>query len=59
MLGLLAGVTVLLLVMSELAALAPAPSARRLRHLTMWASLLALVVFGMAWLVHLRGVLAP
>ncbi len=57
MLGLLAGITVLLLLVSEVAALAPTPSAKRLRPLALWASLLVLVIFGAAWLAHLRGVL--
>jgi hypothetical protein len=57
MMVVLAGITVMLLLISEIAALAPTPQAKRLRIITIWCALPALAVFGAVWLVHIRGVL--
>jgi hypothetical protein len=58
MMVLLAAVSVLLLVVSEIVAIAPVPQAKRLRMMTLWCALPTLILFGLLWLVHIRAVLS-
>lgn len=56
--GLLAGIAVVLLVMSEIAAIAPTTRPERMRVLVLCCAIPVLVVFGIAWLIDIRALLA-
>jgi hypothetical protein len=58
MMVLVAGIAMLILVVSEIAAIAPTRELRRLRIAALWCAVPLLVIFAAAWLVHIRGVLA-
>ena len=57
MIGVLAGIATVMLVVSEIAAIAPTRGARRLRTLSLWGALPVLVLFVAAWLVQIQRML--
>jgi hypothetical protein len=54
----LAGIATVILVFSEIVAIAPTRDARRLRRVALWCAVPVLVVFAAVWLVHIRGTLS-
>jgi len=56
--ALLAGVAIVILVVSEITAVAPTPRWEQLRFRLLWCAVPVLVLFAAAWLVDLRGLLS-
>lgn len=57
MIAFLAGVTIVMLIVSEIAAVVPAPRPGRLRVILLWCAVPMLILFGAAWLVDIQGLL--
>lgn len=55
---LLAGIVTVMLIGSEIAAIAPSGRLRRLRTLLLWGALPVVVLFGAAWFVYVQRLLA-
>ena len=55
---LLAGIATIILVFSEIVAIAPTRDAKRLRMVSLWCAAPVLVLFGAVWLVHIWGMLS-
>jgi hypothetical protein len=55
---LLAGIATVILIFSEIVAIAPTHDAKRLRTVSLWCAVPLLVVFAAVWLVHIRGLLS-
>jgi hypothetical protein len=53
----LAGLSILILVLSEIIAVAPAGRVRRLRIASLWCAVPLLALFAVTWFVQIRGVL--
>jgi hypothetical protein len=54
----LAGIATVILVFSEIVAIAPTRDAKRLRIVALWCAVPVLVIFAVLWLVHIRGMLS-
>lgn len=57
MIACLAGITIVMLIVSEIAAVVPTPRAGRLRVILLWGAVPVLILFGTAWLVDIQGLL--
>lgn len=53
MIVVLAGIATVILIASEILAIAPSRDARRLRGVALWCAVPALVIFAVLWLVRL------
>jgi hypothetical protein len=53
----LAGIATVILVVSEIAAIAPLRQAKRLRVVALWCAVPVLVLFAVAWLVQIQRLL--
>jgi uncharacterized membrane protein len=58
MMVILAGLAILLLIVREVAAIAPVRQSQHLQRAALWGALPLLIIFGVMWLVHLRDLLA-
>jgi hypothetical protein len=53
----LAGIAIVMLMMSEIAAVAPTPRPGRLRLILLWCAVPVVILFAAAWLVEIQGLL--
>jgi hypothetical protein len=54
----LAGIATIILIFSEIVAIAPTPDARRLRMVALWCAVPVLAMFAAVWLVQILGMLS-
>jgi hypothetical protein len=55
---LLAGIAIVMLIVSEIAALAPTPGSARIRVILLWSVVPVLVIFAAAWLIYIKALLS-